>query len=151
MPTRLYPDAEQSDMHNPARGRMRSGDGSCLERPRAFQISGFTSAGVATTKPSTFIFATEDGTIVGWSNAGVNPAGFNPTAPFVGNYGIIAVDNSGNPSTNTGAVYKGLAIATDSTDSIVCSGKTLLYATNFRAGSVEIYDTAVITHPSAAV
>ena len=65
----------------------------------------------------------------------------------MGNYGIIAVDNSGNPSTNTGAVYKGLAIATDSTDSTVCSGKTLLYATNFRAGSVEIYEAAVIYSP----
>jgi hypothetical protein len=99
--------------------------------PPAFQISGFTSSNVATTKPSTFIFATEDGTIVGWSSAGVDPAGFNPAAPFVGNYGIIAVNNSGNPSPDNGAVYKGLAIATDSTDSTVCSGKTLLYATNF--------------------
>jgi uncharacterized protein (TIGR03118 family) len=104
--------------------------------PPAFQISGFTSAGVATTKPSTFIFATEDGTIVGWSSAGVNPLGFNPSAPFVGNYGIIAVDNSNNPVVGAGAVYKGLAIATNST------GKTLLYATNFRAGAVEVYDTA---------
>jgi uncharacterized protein (TIGR03118 family) len=103
--------------------------------PPAFQISGFTSAGVATTKPSSFIFATEDGTIVGWSGAGVNPLGFNPSAPFVGNYGIIAVDNSNNPTVGMGAVYKGLAIATDST------GTTLLYATNFRAGKVEVYDT----------
>jgi uncharacterized protein (TIGR03118 family) len=103
--------------------------------PPAFQISGFTSGNVATKKPATFIFATEDGTIVGWSNAGVNPPAFNNSAPFVGNYGIIAVDNSNNPVVGMGAVYKGLAIATDST------GKTLLYATNFRAGTVEVYDT----------
>ena len=105
--------------------------------PPAFQISGLNSSSVGVTKASTFIFATEDGTIVGWSNAsgGVNPPGFNNSAPFVGNYGIIAVDNSNNPVVGMGAVYKGLAIATNST------GKTLLYATNFRAGTVEVYDT----------
>jgi uncharacterized protein (TIGR03118 family) len=105
--------------------------------PPAFQITGLNSSSVGVAKASTFIFATEDGTIVGWSNAsgGVNPPGFNPSAPFVGNYGIIAVDNSNTPIVGMGAVYKGLAIATDST------GTTLLYATNFRAGTVEVYDT----------
>jgi uncharacterized protein (TIGR03118 family) len=108
--------------------------------PPAFPISGFNSSSVAVTAASTFIFATEDGLIVGWSNAsgGVNPSGFNPNPPFVGNYGIIAVDNSNNPIVGMGAVYKGLAIATDST---VTPAKTLLYATNFRAGKVEVYDT----------
>ena len=82
-----------------------------------------------------FIFATEDGTIVGW-NPDVNPKGFTGTA---GTFGIIAVDNSGNnftvpPSSATGAVYKGLAIATDS------NGQTRLYVTNFRSGMVEMYD-----------
>ena len=47
-------------------------------------------------------------------------------------HGIIAVDNSDNGSPN-GAVYKGLAIATTE------AGATFLYATNFRAGRVEIY------------
>jgi hypothetical protein len=60
---------------------------------------------------STSAFATEDGTIVGWS-PGVNPLGFDPQR--AGTYGIIAVDNSGdnftNPNNPSGAVYKGLAI-----------------------------------------
>jgi len=63
-------------------------------------------------KPSSFIFATEDGTISGW----------NPNVDAT--HSIIAV-----PA--TGAVYKGLAIAPDS---------SLLYAANFRAGTVEVYD-----------
>jgi uncharacterized protein (TIGR03118 family) len=105
--------------------------------PPAFVIAGYNSSSAPVTAASTFIFATEDGLIVGWSNAsgGVNPLGFNNVAPYVGNYGIVAVNNSSNPSPTNGAVYKGLAIATDST------GKTLLYATNFRAGTVEVYDT----------
>jgi uncharacterized protein (TIGR03118 family) len=98
--------------------------------PPAFPISGFTAAGAGPTPVSSlFLFATEDGTIVGW-NPGVNPMGVT-----TGNDGIIAVDNSNNPIVGNGAVYKGLAIAT-------ANGKTLLYATNFRAGTVEVYDTA---------
>lgn len=65
---------------------------------------------------SVFLFATEDGTILGWS-------------PQVSTtQAVIAIDNS--PSE---AVYKGLAIATT-------SGGTFIYATNFRAGTVEVYD-----------
>jgi uncharacterized protein (TIGR03118 family) len=96
-----------------------------------FQVSGFTKAGVATSAPAIFLFATEDGTIVGW-NPGVNPPGFNPAK--AGTYGIIAVNNSTSPSAADGAVYKGLTIATDA------SGHTHLYAANFRAGTVEIYN-----------
>ena len=97
-----------------------------------FQISGVTAGGVPTKARAVFLFATEDGTIVGW-NPGVNPPGFDPTK--AGTYGIIAVDNSNNPIVGEGAVYKGLAIATDA------GGTTRLYATNFRAGTVEVYDT----------
>jgi uncharacterized protein (TIGR03118 family) len=64
-----------------------------------------------------FIFASEDGTISGW-----NPA-VRPTQAVVG------VDNSGS-----GAVYKGLAVAST-------SNGDLLYATNFRAGTVDVFDT----------
>jgi uncharacterized protein (TIGR03118 family) len=107
--------------------------------PPAFPIKGFTATGTATTLSALFLFATEDGTIVGW-NPGVNPMGVT-----TGNDGIIAVDNSNNPIVGNGAVYKGLAIATDTT------GKTLLYATNFRAGTVEVYDAAFnrVTSPGA--
>src|SRR6516225_4778100 len=80
-----------------------------------FMVSGVDADNNPTSAPAIFLFATEDGTIVGW-NPGVNPVGFDPAN--AGNYGIIAVDNSGNnfdPNANpkTGAVYKGLAIATD--------------------------------------
>jgi uncharacterized protein (TIGR03118 family) len=65
---------------------------------------------------SLFLFDTEDGTISGW-NPNVDPT-----------HAILAVDNS-----KSGAVYKGLAIATNQ------SG-TFLYATNFRAGTVDVFD-----------
>jgi uncharacterized protein (TIGR03118 family) len=66
--------------------------------------------------PSLFLFATEDGTIAGWS----------PVADLAG--AIIAVDNSAQ-----GAVYKGLAIANSGT-------ATRLYAANFRENAVDVFD-----------
>jgi uncharacterized protein (TIGR03118 family) len=78
-----------------------------------------------TSAPAAFLFATEDGTIVGW-NPNVFPKGCT-AGPAASPYAIIAVNNS------PAAVYKGLAIATDA------SGTAYLYATNFRAGQVEIY------------
>ncbi len=72
---------------------------------------------------SLFIFATEDGTIAGWSPSVDN-----------GTQAVIAVDNSSNPSAGNGAVYKGLAIGTDS------SNRLLLYAANFRAGTIDVFD-----------
>jgi uncharacterized protein (TIGR03118 family) len=100
---------------------------------KGFPISGVDVNGNTATAPAVFLFATEDGTIVGW-NPGINPAGFDPAK--AGAYGVIAVDNSANPTLAAGAVYKGLAIATDA------AGNTFLYATNFRAGTVEVYDTS---------
>jgi uncharacterized protein (TIGR03118 family) len=69
-----------------------------------------------------FIFDTENGTIDGWS-PGVNPNGSNPSTMTE-----VARDNGAN------AVYKGLAEAT-------VNGKSFLYATNFRSGRVEAYDS----------
>jgi uncharacterized protein (TIGR03118 family) len=72
--------------------------------------------------PSLFLFDTENGTIDGWA-PNVNPNGTNPsTVTEVGR------DNGAN------AVYKGLAIAK-------VKGKSYLYATNFRSGRVEAYDS----------
>jgi uncharacterized protein (TIGR03118 family) len=71
---------------------------------------------------SLFIFATEDGTITGWSPA------VNLTRA------LVAVDNSMVPDAVNGAVYKGLAIDTASTGQ-------RLYATNFRAGTVDVFDS----------
>jgi uncharacterized protein (TIGR03118 family) len=103
-----------------------------------FQISGLSKTGTPATASAVFLFATEDGTIVGW-NPGVNPTGF--ATAKAGTYGTLAVDNSGNnftepdPNKETGAVYKGLAIATDA------NGRTLLYAANFRSGQIDVFDT----------
>jgi len=91
-----------------------------------FMISGVNASGAPAIGRAVFLFATEDGTIVGW-NPGINPAGFDPAK--AGTYGIIAV-------TTPDAVYKGLAIATDAT------GATHLYATNFSAGRVDVFDTS---------
>ncbi len=111
----------------------------------AFKVSGFSGAGLKTMAPAIFLFAAEDGTILGW-NPSVNP----PNTPVAsqGKHAIIAVDHSAIPDAANGAVYKGLAIATDS------SGNTFLYATNFRAGTVEVYNAAfqqVMLPPGAFV
>jgi uncharacterized protein (TIGR03118 family) len=80
--------------------------------------SGFTIAG----KKAIFLFDSEDAAISGW-----NPAfGTGSTA-------IVAVDH-GNPDPSLNAVYKGLAIST--------LNGGILYATNFRAGTVEAYDSS---------
>ncbi|MHB8382295.1 MAG: TIGR03118 family protein [Candidatus Binataceae bacterium] len=67
-----------------------------------------------------FIFSTEDGTISGWQQADAADA-------------MLHVDNSAIPTTATGAVYKGLAIAT-------LNGHQFLYATNFRSGTIDVFD-----------
>jgi uncharacterized protein (TIGR03118 family) len=86
-----------------------------------FVISNGTSSG-----PAGFIFATEEGTISGWSNT-VN----------INNQSILKVDNSRSSPTapvGTGAVYKGLAIGS-------VGGQPFLYAANFRAGTIDVFDT----------
>jgi uncharacterized protein (TIGR03118 family) len=80
--------------------------------------TGFNVTSGGHTGSSVFIFATEDGTISGWSPT-VDPAS-----------SVLAVDNSQG---GTGAVYKGLAIA--QTDD-----GTFLYAANFRNGTVDVFD-----------
>jgi uncharacterized protein (TIGR03118 family) len=100
---------------------------------------GFNVSAGGNTGSAFFIFATEDGTIAGW-----NP-GVDPTGKFAGPGGISAnavleVDNSANPNAADGAVYKGLAMGTDP------DGRTLLYAANFRSGTIDIFDAAF--HPT---
>src|SRR6266481_2326381 len=67
-------------------------------------------------KPASFIFATEDGAIAGW-NSQVDAT-----------HAVILVDRSAS-----GAVYKGLAMATRSEG-------PLLYAANFNSGSIDVFD-----------
>jgi uncharacterized protein (TIGR03118 family) len=83
-------------------------------------------------KPATFIMDTEDGTISAWNG---------------GTTTTLEVDNSSNPAhgdgalppqdqtEGIGAVYKGLAIGTQA------DGTTLLYAANFRHGTVDVFNT----------
>jgi len=71
---------------------------------------------------SLFLFDTENGTIDGWA-PNVNPNGSNPSTVTE-----VARNNGAN------AVYKGLAVAKSSVG-------TTLYATNFRSGRVEAYDS----------
>ena len=66
-----------------------------------------------------FLFATEDGTIAGW----------NPAVNF--RRARIEVDRS---TVGLGAVYKGLAIGNNGADHI--------YATNFRFGTIEVFDSS---------
>jgi len=75
---------------------------------------------------SVFLFDTEDGTIAGW-------------APSVdGTHAIIAVNKSAD-----GAIYKGLAIAGNGTAQLIAgdpNSKALLYAANFSAGTIDVFD-----------
>ena len=86
------------------------------------------------TAPAVFLFATEDGTILGW-NPAVDPTGKFDGPGNVSTHAVIAVDNSAKPDAADGAVYKGLTLTTDA------NGRTLLYAANFRSGQVDVFDS----------
>ena len=73
---------------------------------------------VAAGKPAHFLFATEEGTISGWNS---------------GTSAVLMVNNAGN------AVYKGLTVAT-------MNGAQFLYAANFGAGTVDVFDSSF--HPA---
>jgi uncharacterized protein (TIGR03118 family) len=80
--------------------------------------SGFNVSEAGHSASSAFLFATEDGTISGWS----------PTVDAGSS--IIAVDNSAE-----GAVYKGITM-------LQTSSGPLLFAANFNSGQVEAYDSS---------
>src|SRR5216117_3625498 len=86
--------------------------------------TGFVVTSGSTSGAARFIFATEEGTILGWSPS---------VAPT---QAVVAVDNSAG-----GAVYKGLAIAST-------AAGDRLYATNFHAGTVHVFDAGF--HPVPA-
>src|SRR5262249_14764974 len=65
------------------------------------------------TNAARFIFASEDGTIIGW-NGGTNA--------------VLKVDNSGSD-----AIYKGLALAKG-------GGQDYLYAADFHGGKIDVFD-----------
>jgi len=104
-------------------------DGSLTGAPTGVVFNGTSTDFMVTDKitkktgSSLFIFATEDGTIAGWS----------PAVSFA--QAFIAVDKSQiPPGVDKGAVYKGLAIAQTE------DGQRL-YASNFRAGTVDVLDS----------
>jgi uncharacterized protein (TIGR03118 family) len=66
--------------------------------------------------PAHFILVTEDGTVAGWNS---------------GTSAVLKVDNS---DFTHGPVYKGLAIGNNGSGNF-------LYATNFRAGTIDVFDT----------
>jgi uncharacterized protein (TIGR03118 family) len=68
---------------------------------------------LAPNTPARFIFATEEGTISGWNS---------------GNSAVLKVPASGSAS------YKGLALGQN-------NGANLLYAANFLAGRIDVFDT----------
>jgi hypothetical protein len=87
--------------------------------------------------PASFIFATEGGTISAWAG---------------GTTSTLEVDNSADPAhgddtvppdEGIGAVYKGLAIGT-------ANGTTLLYTTNFRHGTVDVFNDRDQHFPAGA-
>src|SRR5438067_7822506 len=79
--------------------------------------NGFVISAGGKSAPATELFATENGTIAGW-NADVDAT-----------HAVIAVNNAAS-----GAVYKGLAIAFNGSGAF-------LFATNFRAGTVDVFDS----------
>jgi uncharacterized protein (TIGR03118 family) len=86
-----------------------------------------------TGKVASFIWATEDGTISAWTG-GLTTA-------------VLAVNNALNPNFTAGAVYKGLATGINATGVTVTPPNmtdfVLLYVTNFRGGTVEVYGPAL--------
>ncbi len=96
--------------------------GSPPSAPTGQVNNGSTTDFLLTSNPNSaasFIFDTEDGTISGWSSK------------VSSTNSILEVDNS---KVGAGAVYKGLAIGND-------AGQQVLYASNFRAGDVEMYNS----------
>jgi uncharacterized protein (TIGR03118 family) len=85
--------------------------------PDDFVIHGNGKSG-----PSVYLFSTEDGTISGW----------NPNVDAT--HAFITVDRSQvSENGSTGAVYKGLAFGSS-------NGREFIYATDFRAGKVNMFD-----------
>ncbi|MBK9585707.1 MAG: TIGR03118 family protein [Alphaproteobacteria bacterium] len=78
------------------------------------------------TGPSKFIFCTEDGTIIGWTEKK------NDDGTFIRpSHGVIAVDQS-----KQGAIYKGITV------SVNREGGNRLYAVDFANNRVDIFDSS---------
>jgi uncharacterized protein (TIGR03118 family) len=80
---------------------------------------------VASGKPSSFIFCTEEGVIAGWNGSASGTAA------------SILFDNS-----KSGAVYKGCALGGT-------AAAPVLFAANFNAGRVDVYDGSLNLNPGS--
>ena len=102
---------------------------------------GFAVSAGGASGPARFIFASEDGTISGW-NPNVPP----PVAPATRSTTTVVVVDNSSASTDSGAVYKGIAIAST-------PAGDRLYATNFRDARVEVFgpDFAPVPSPGGFV
>jgi uncharacterized protein (TIGR03118 family) len=78
---------------------------------------GFVASNQTTSGPSRFLFATEQGTILGWA----------PNVDMT--HAIQVVDNSGS-----GTIYKGIALSAGGSGS-------LLYATDFHNNRIDVFDS----------
>ena len=87
--------------------------GTSISSPTGQVFNNTTAFVLANGKPAAFIFVTEDGTVSAWNG---------------GTTSTIEADNS-----TKGAVYKGMALGANA------SGP-LLYAANFNAGTVDVFD-----------
>ncbi len=86
--------------------------------------AGFTVSRGGVSGASRFLFATEDGTLAGWS----------PTVDRLNAVTVVDRSTLVDPDGDVGAVYKGLTMAGT-------PAGQFLYATNFRFGQVEIFDS----------
>ena len=104
---------------NPKTNSMPAAPTGIIWNPTTNPATAFLVPG--TSIPAAFIFDTEDGTISAWAG-GLTPA----------NNAVLAVDNSKIPNAANGAVYKGLAVG-------VNVNGVFLFATNFRAGTIDVF------------
>ncbi len=102
-----------------------SWDGNGPGVPSGIAFNGTDDFQLTPGNPATFLFDSEDGTVQGWNHT------VNPTTS------VIEVNNF------AGAVYKGLALAS-------ANGANYLYATNFFAGTVDVFDTNFAPHSFGA-
>ena len=91
--------------------------------PTGVVFNSTSSFTLPTGGPALFLFATENGTIAGWNLSD-------------GTQAVGVIDNS-----TVGAVYKGLTIAHRSTGDFI-------FATNFAAGVIDVFDTSFAPHSS---
>jgi len=92
--------------------------------PTTNVATAFLVPGTSPPLAASFIWATEDGTISAWTG-GLTPP----------DNAVLAINNSNVPNAANGAVYKGLVVG-------VNVNGVFLFATNFRAGTVEVYAPA---------